>query len=226
MHILAVGAHPDDAEIFMGGSLAAWKAMGARITIAIATDGARGGTGDPTALATQRAQEARAGAALLCADLVLLGFPDGALRPDAALIEALTRLVRETGANLVLTHDANDYHADHRVLSRAVDDAVGFRAPVMFADTRVGVGFAPTHWIDTTAHQDVKAAAIRCHASQDPDRFVDEARAWSRARAAQCGHGGFAEAWRFLPRHPFCDIRDLLPPAPPVKGVRDRAAGR
>lgn len=226
MHILAIGAHPDDAEIFMGGSLAAWGAMGARLTIAIATDGAKGGVGDPAALAVRRAEEARAAAAVLGADLQMLGFADGALRPDVALIEALSALVRDTGADLVLTHDVADYHADHRTLSRAVDDAVGFRAPVLFADTRVGVGFSPTHWIDTTARQDVKAAAIRCHQSQDPERFVAEANAWSRARAAQCGHDGFAEAWRFMPRYPFCDIRELLPPAPPVKAVRDRSRGR
>jgi LmbE family N-acetylglucosaminyl deacetylase len=223
MHILAIGAHPDDAEIFMGGSLAAWGAMGARLTIAVATDGAKGGAGDPEALAVRRAEEARAAAALLGAELFLLGFPDGGLRADMALIDALARLVRALEPDLVLTHDPADYHADHRTLSRAVDDAVGFRAPVLFADTRAGVGFVATHWIDTTAHQDVKAAAIRCHQSQDPDRFVTEASAWSRDRAAQCGHDGAAEAWRFTPRYPFCDIRDLLPPAPPVKAVKDRS---
>jgi LmbE family N-acetylglucosaminyl deacetylase len=36
MKILAVGAHPDDVEIFVFGSLLAWNAMGAEVTVAVA----------------------------------------------------------------------------------------------------------------------------------------------------------------------------------------------
>ena len=32
MHILTVGAHPDNPEIYAFGKLAAWAAMGARLT--------------------------------------------------------------------------------------------------------------------------------------------------------------------------------------------------
>ncbi|TIV92813.1 MAG: PIG-L family deacetylase, partial [Mesorhizobium sp.] len=42
MKILALGAHPDDIEIFMFGTLAAYKALGAELTFAVATDGAKG----------------------------------------------------------------------------------------------------------------------------------------------------------------------------------------
>ncbi|MGX5802231.1 PIG-L deacetylase family protein [Bradyrhizobium sp. Arg314] len=47
MKILALGAHPDDIEIFMFGTLAAYAAQGAELTFAIATDGAKGGQGRP-----------------------------------------------------------------------------------------------------------------------------------------------------------------------------------
>mgnify|MGYP006147533913 CR=1 FL=1 len=43
MKILAIGAHPDDLEIFCFGTLMAWRAMGADLALAIATDGAAGG---------------------------------------------------------------------------------------------------------------------------------------------------------------------------------------
>nr|WP_245273468.1 PIG-L family deacetylase [Mesorhizobium sp. WSM3224] len=46
MKILTLGAHPDDIEIFMFGTLAAYAAQGAGLTFAIATDGAKG---DPAA---------------------------------------------------------------------------------------------------------------------------------------------------------------------------------
>ncbi|RUW07677.1 PIG-L family deacetylase [Mesorhizobium sp. M1A.F.Ca.IN.022.05.2.1] len=60
MKILALGAHPDDIEIFMFGTLAAYAALGAELTFAIATDGAKGGKGDPKALVKARREEATA----------------------------------------------------------------------------------------------------------------------------------------------------------------------
>ena len=53
MKVLAVGAHPDDIEIYMFGALAAWAGAGAALEFAIATDGARGGTADAAELASK-----------------------------------------------------------------------------------------------------------------------------------------------------------------------------
>lgn len=222
MRVLALGAHPDDLEILVWGSLCAWAAMGAELTLAIATDGARGGT-DP-ALATIRRAEAEAAAATLGTRPRFLDFPDGALLPDATLVGALRELVAETAPDLVLTHAPNCYHADHRALAAAVCQAVSFAAPVLQADTLGGTGFAPTHWIDVTAHFPAKLAAIRAHASQDPERFVEPVTAQARFRAGQARGGAEAraEAVRFEPRFPFADIRALLPPPPPLRPVRPR----
>ncbi len=65
MNILALGAHPDDIEIYMFGALAGWKVMGARLALAIATDGSKGGNLDPAELARIRKSEAAAAAALI-----------------------------------------------------------------------------------------------------------------------------------------------------------------
>ena len=50
MHIAVIMAHPDDADIYCGGSIAAWRSMGATVTILIATDGSKGGDFDPEEL--------------------------------------------------------------------------------------------------------------------------------------------------------------------------------
>lgn len=224
MRILAIGAHPDDLEIYCFGTLLAWHAMGAEVLPVVATDGAAGGAGDPAALADRRRAEAAAATAPLGQPVRFLGFPDGGLVSDAALVGALKALIAETAPDLVLTHAPEDYHADHRALAQAVDLAAGFAAPVLLADCRRGLGPAPTHYVDVTAHFAGKCAAIRCHASQDPERFVTEAALLAAHRAAAC-HGGpedRAEAFRFVPRFPFADIRALLPPAPPVRPVRPR----
>jgi N-acetylglucosamine malate deacetylase 1 len=225
MKVLALGAHPDDIEIFMFGALAAWKAMGAELFFAIATDGAKGGTLPPAELRRTRKAEATAAAGHLGVTPRFLDFPDGGLVADAALIEALRAAVAETDPDLVITHAPNDYHGDHRALSDAVRIAVSFRAPVLWADTPRGAGFVPTHYVDITAHAALKATAIREHVTQEPDRFVDwaEQLAAFRAGEANGAPGSAAEAYRFEPRFPFVDIRDLLPPAPLVRPVHDRS---
>lgn len=224
MTILALGAHPDDIEIFMYGTLAAFREKGHDLVFAIATDGARGGAGDAGELARIRASEAAAAAALLDADLRLLGFPDGELVPDAALVAALRTLIDEVRPDLILTHDPGDYHGDHRALSAATGLAASFRVPVVHVDTLYGTGFVPTHYVDTSAHMALKEKAILCHESQDPERFIEMTRLQNRFRSAQCYRPeGYAEALRFTPRPPFADIRDVLPPAPPVTAVFDRS---
>ncbi|MER8895022.1 PIG-L deacetylase family protein [Mesorhizobium sp. M0676] len=221
MKVLALGAHPDDIEIFMFGTLAAYATQGAELTFAVATDGARGGMGDPSVLARVRRDEAAAAAALLGATLRLLDFPDGELVADAALIASLKALIRETAADLVITHAPNDYHADHRALSDGVRIAASFGVPVLHADTMGGTGFAPTHYVDISAYGDIKTQAIRAHQSQWPEQYVDRARVQNEFRAGQCNSvpGSLAEAFRFEPTFPFADIRALLPPAPPVRPV-------
>lgn len=221
MKVLALGAHPDDIEILMFGTLAAYAAQGAELTFAIATDGARGGKGDPNVLARVRREEAAAAAALLGATLHFLDFPDGELVADAALIASLKALIRETAADLVITHAPNDYHADHRALSDGVRIAASFAVPMLHADTMGGTGFSPTHYVDISAYRDVKTQAIRAHRSQRPEQYVDRARVQNEFRAGQCNStpGSLAEAFRFEPTFPFADIRALLPPAPPVRPV-------
>ena len=225
MHILALGAHPDDLEIFAYGTLAHWVAMGAKLTLAIATDGAKGGVLPADDLRRLRAQETKTALAPLgSGPPLMLGFPDGELRADAALERSLTQLFRQTDPDLVLTHAPNDYHADHRALSAAVLQAAGFSVPVLFMDTLNGTGFMPTHWVDVSSHWAAKEAAILIHISQVPARFVAMANRQAAYRAGECNGppDARAEAFRFEPRFPFADIRALLPPPPPLRPIGHR----
>lgn len=216
MKILAIGAHPDDLEIFCFGTLTAWRAMGADLALAIATDGAAGGDLPPDDLARIRRAEAIEGAKALRTTPVFLDFPDGALFADAALISTLGKLIADERPDLVVTHAPNCYHADHRALSMAVSQAVSFKAPLLVMDTLVGTGFQPTIWVDVTPHWPAKEQAILCHQSQNPARFVEAANKQAAFRASECNQPttARAEAFRFDPRFPFADIRNLLPPAP------------
>lgn len=225
MHVIAITAHPDDAEIYLGGSLLAWRDGGARTTIMIATDGRFGGKGDPNALAAARKDEARAGADILGAKLEMLGLTDGTLSSDpGALVARIAEALSDRMPDLIVTHAVNDYHADHRALAAAVLQASGFRVPVAHCDTLSGLGSDPRYWIDTGEFAARKAQAILCHRTQDPPRLVAMAETLSRQRAAQCGDPtGHAEALSFSPRYPFADIRGLLPEPPGIRPVIDRS---
>lgn len=222
MQIAVITAHPDDAEIYAGGLIAAYGQMQVKVHIIIASNGEKGGPLPAATLAALRADEAQAGARTLGAALHCLGLPDGELAGCGPLPALLGAALAQISPDLILAHHPQDYHADHRAVAQAARAAASFRAPVAWLDTMMGVGATPTHYIDTTAHQAVKCAAIRCHDSQDPERFVDKACLLGQFRAAQCGHDGFAEAIQHDPIYPYCDIRALLPPPPPLAPIPDR----
>jgi LmbE family N-acetylglucosaminyl deacetylase len=224
MRILAIGAHPDDLEIYAWGTLCAWAEMGAELVLAVATDGAAGGQAPPADLAPLRAKEARTAARSLGIEPLLLGFPDGGLTSDLHLAPRLAELIRDTAPDLVVSHAPNDYHHDHRALSAAASQACGFSTPFLQMDTMNGTGFRPTCWVDVTPHWTQKRAAIRAHTSQEPERFVTAADRLAAFRAGEANGPpeARAEAFRFEPRFPFADIRALLPPAPQLTPVGRR----
>ena len=219
MRILAVGAHPDDLEIFCYGLLAACKSRGDELHLAVATDGAAGTVaGQDNSLAERRADETRTALARLGVP-ALLGLPDGALSTAKTGREVIAEHIRGIAPDMIITHDPADYHTDHRALSSWVTELTGFSCPVIYADTLMGVGFQPQFYVDITAWQDEKQAAILAHESQVPERFANGAALLNRFRAAQCNapDGHYAEAYRTSARFPFADIRSLLPAAPPYR---------
>ena len=125
MNIVAIGAHPDDLEIFTFGFLAAASARGDTLYLGVATDGAAGGENPGPALATQRAKETSTALAPLGTP-TLLGLPDGRLADAPEAREQITDFIRAATPDLVITHAPEDYHPDHRALSSFVTDAVGF----------------------------------------------------------------------------------------------------
>ena len=81
--MLAVYAHPDDADVACGGTLARWAKAGSAVHLVVCTDGGKG-TADPGVepkkLAAERAGELEAASALVgLASVENLGFPDGEL---------------------------------------------------------------------------------------------------------------------------------------------------
>src|SRR5687767_3015920 len=82
--VLAVFAHPDDAEISAGGTLAKWASEGREVHLLVLTNGDRGSedpTQDRSELARTRLAETEDAARLLgLAGTTILSTPDGELQ--------------------------------------------------------------------------------------------------------------------------------------------------
>lgn len=217
MKVIFCGAHPDDAEIYAFGTLLAWRAAGAEVVLHIAARGNMGTAARAAGrdLADVRREEAETSAALLGARLVMSGLPDLGIGPARLrLASQLQHLFHLERPDVIITHSANDYHADHRALSVTVALAAGDDYPVVFADTMKGAGFTPTHFVDIARFQERKFAAIRLHHSQKPRRYVLAAQALAagRGRQATGQEGRVMEGFRFETRPGIANAMRLFPP--------------
>jgi LmbE family N-acetylglucosaminyl deacetylase len=206
--VLAIGAHPDDAEFFAGGTLARLRAEGASITCVVCTDGGRGGRGLDDPAGVRRAEQARA-AGILGVEVVGLAHPDGELAPGEPLRTELIREIRRARPDLVLAHDPATFfqragdrvhlgHSDHRAAGEAALDAVYPRAMSPNFAPELGLEpWAPREvWLFDTARADLvvdigatlarKLEALAAHASQNPGGALVRA-AEAAAKAASAG---------------------------------------
>ena len=212
MKVLAIGAHPDDIEIFMLGFLLSCKARKDEIYMAIATDGAAGDVLSHSDLCNIRKQET-INALKFIGNPHFFNFPDGDLYSVQNGIKIIKNYIKSINPDLIVTHAPEDYHPDHRALSHFIQQATGFICPILYADTLMGVNFNPDYYVDITPFIEEKTKAILQHNSQKPKTFLEATMLLNRFRSAQCNtaNGNYAEAFRFEKKFPFSDIRNLLP---------------
>ena len=212
MKILALGAHPDDIEIFMYGLVSTYKKEGSQVFTMIATDGSKGGSPKDDLLSKKREKEAIAGLKKISKP-IFLNIPDGELGEDPEHRRIIKENILKIMPDLIITHSQNDYHSDHRSLSFITSSVVSHYIPVIYCDTLMGINFNPNFYVDITEHFLLKKEAILKHKTQKPQRFVDLFKLMNSYRAAQCNapKGSYAEAYFFKPSFPFSDIREILP---------------
>ena len=180
--VLAVVAHPDDAEYLCAGTLARAKADGAAIGICVLCRGDKGQPIKPIAnLAAVRRKEMTAAAKLLGAKLLRGEYGDGQLVDSPPARKKLIELYRRFKPTLVLAHSGEDYHADHRAASSLAEAASWFctsvghktaspamktQPAVWWMDTANMSGFLPEFCVDINDYVDLKRRMLACHQSQ------------------------------------------------------------
>ena len=221
--VLAVYAHPDDAEVSCGGALGRWASAGAEVHVVVVARGEKGSRdpdADPEELAVARAAETKAaGGVLGIAAHHWLGRADGEVVDDTLLRADIVRVIRAVKPDVVVAPDPTAVffgehyvnHPDHRAVGWAVLATVSHASgnphyhpecgPPWAATTFLLSGtLAPDAWIDISATIDAKVAALACHRSQLGEagewlRTVVVERALEAGRAAGVTH---AESFRQL----------------------------
>jgi LmbE family N-acetylglucosaminyl deacetylase len=184
--VLAVGAHPDDIEIGMGGTAACLSRAGARLVMAVVCV--------PTQYETRLA-EAKRSAELLGGELRVL-LNHGCSRVEDVktyeLVQKMDELVRELKPTAVFSHGPTDFHKDHTLVYNACLSSqrlwpFDFFCYYPTSCRPVPVAFRPQIYVDISKTLETKMGAIHAHPSQfacrglETDFIVDAAREQGRA---------------------------------------------
>ena len=177
LDILAIGPHPDDAELICGGTLAKAAREGRRTGI---LDLTRGEMGTRGSVETRAAEAAAAAKVLGVQWRENLGLPDAAIENGPETRGALARLLRQLRPQVVIAPAPRGRHPDHRVASQLVRDAcflAGIRKvdpatephrprKLLYAIAYREDHVKPTFVVDISADFETKLRAVACYESQ------------------------------------------------------------
>ena len=173
--VLAIGPHPDDIEIGIGGTVAKHTAMGDRVGLCDLTAGEMGSNG------TVEARLAEADAArdvLRAAWRVNLRLPDRAIGSDPSHVRAVAGVVRRARPRVVAIPYWSDRHPDHTAASHLLTEGVfnaGLRRYEAEGDAWkpdwvcyyfINDSTSPSFVVDVSDHYESKRRALACHATQ------------------------------------------------------------
>ena len=173
--VLAVCAHPDDAELGCAGLLLRCKAAGARVGVVDLTRGELGSRGN----AALRNEERARATAILGLDVRLdLDLPDGFVERSVEYRTRLVEVIRSERPRMLVGPYWEDHHPDHVNTSLLMKDAwwfagvakhpggpVAHRPEAMLFQLSRYVA-RPSLIVDISEQFATKARAVACYASQ------------------------------------------------------------
>ena len=221
--VLVVTPHPEDAEIWCGGTVARWIKEGAEVHYVLCTDGSKGTDKPgitPQELSSTREKEQLDAAQILgVKKVVMLDHRDGELEDTGEFRKEIVREIRRVRPEVVLSTEPYrmnlSWHRDHRIAGQVALDAVFpyARDHLHFMELWQEEGLEPHKtgtmllwgterpdtFIDIADTLDQKIEAIKAHRSQMDGRSETEIVEFVKERARDAGvENGhrYAEAFR------------------------------
>ncbi len=157
--VLAIGAHPDDVVLGIGGILAELVARGHRVTVLTLTSGELAGESHAREREDERACD------ILGASVIFARLPDGCVTQKPAMV-AIEHALRACDPSIVFVSDPKDRHQDHVAAAEATIAATRDLPNLLFYEGPSTVDFQPTSIVDITSTWQRKLDALEMHASQ------------------------------------------------------------
>ncbi len=187
--VLAIGAHPDDVEFMMAGTLLALAEVGYEPHVFVVASGSCGSMViEKEELIRTRLEEAKNAAGQLGAHFHAPVVDDLEVTYTIPLLRKVAAVVRKAQPDIVLTHSPEEYMEDHSLTCRLAVTAVFSRGmpnfstdpelPVYNKETVVyhsmphglcdymGRPVSPECYVDITGVLETKTRALACHESQ------------------------------------------------------------
>jgi len=123
LDVLVFAAHPDDAELSMGGTIAKLTSTGLKVGI---IDLSRGELGTRGSAEIRMKEAQRAGEILKIAHRENLGFKDGSLKSNEEYLIKIISKIRKYQPKIIFAPYFNDRHPDHIGTSQLVKEAMFF----------------------------------------------------------------------------------------------------
>ena len=175
LDILAIAAHPDDAELGCGGSLLLAARKGLSVAISDLSAGEMSSRGT---VASRQVEAANAARILGLKDRRNLGLPDSKIGENSShALSVLIQLIRETRPRIVLAPYWEDRHPDHEATGRLVKEACFFAGvakvgngepyrPARLFFYMISYPFTPAFVLDISDVWERKQEAIKAYQSQ------------------------------------------------------------
>ena len=234
LDILVIAAHPDDAELGCGGTIAKHTAMGHNVGIVDLTRGELGTRGTPEKREHEAAESARI---LGVAARENLQLSDGFFRNDQESQRVVIRAIRKYQPKILIANAIYDRHVDHAKGANLAYDA-SFLSGLVKVETLDEDGRKQTPWrpeavyhyvqsqfiapdfvVDISAQWDVKMKAIKAFRSQffdpsskEPETYISKPGFMKmlEARAVEYGHAIGADYGEGFTVRRFIGVRNLF----------------
>lgn len=187
--VVVFGAHPDDLEIGMGGTVAKLVRLGYNVNLVVATL--------PNFVKTDT-KEGRKSEAIESAKILGCSTPDFLdLAPDEVtfgrnFVNKVDAIIQKYEPEIVFTQWIGDSHQDHQALTKAVIAACRDQKDLFMYETTIPGGitehaFRPQLFVDISTTIDIKKSALDCFRSQ----IIRCGQIWIPAVLGRCSYRGY-----------------------------------
>jgi LmbE family N-acetylglucosaminyl deacetylase len=167
--ILVFGAHPDDLEIGMGGTISKLVTLGYNVIMVIAT------LPNFTSVdkKEERKSEAQSSATILGCTTKFLDLQPEEIIFGRKMVNLIDSLIKKFNPQAVFTQWIGDSHQDHQILTQSVIAASRDINNLYMYETTIPGGiteksFRPQLYVDITKEMENKKKSLQCFKSQIP----------------------------------------------------------